>query len=284
MPTPPAHGDAIHERYDRLGIGEQPVVHPVFGVEETAPPHRRPRRFRRADECRRPHRSRDLRYGRCDDGLDIEVRPPVFQRGEYPSHISRSCGSLTFLLPPPAKRQSSCQRLASVLQKIPPDDHSHHLIGAFRDRMHAQIAPEAFDRVIHQIAVAAMELQRPVDHRRSGIGRQPLGHRGEAGLVGRVVGHLGGGEIEQRLRRLQFGRHVGRANCVVLELGDAELAAVLHIRDRLVNVARRPASRRRFQPPPSAPSSRCRNPFTLRAQPVGDGNADVVEHDLPRRL
>ena len=33
---PAAHRDPVHERHDRLGVGEQPVVHAIFGVEEGA--------------------------------------------------------------------------------------------------------------------------------------------------------------------------------------------------------------------------------------------------------
>ena len=53
--------------------------------------------------------------------------------------------------------------------------------------MHPQIAPEALDRIIHQIAVAAVELQRAVDDRRARVGREALGHRREPGLVGALA-------------------------------------------------------------------------------------------------
>src|SRR3546814_5670151 len=80
---------------------------------------------------------------------------------------------------------------------------------------------------------------------RSGIGGEALGHRGEFGLVGRVGGHLGRGDVEQGARRLQFGRHVGERELGVLEIGDTlpELLAVPRIGDRLVEAALRAAKR-----------------------------------------
>jgi hypothetical protein len=67
----------------------------------------------------------------------------------------------------------------------------------------------------------------------------------KAGLVGRVGGHLGRGEIEQRAGGLQIGRHVGEHELGVLEIGDrlAELLALLGVGDRLVEAALRAAQR-----------------------------------------
>src|SRR3546814_2520818 len=94
--------------------------------------------------------------------------------------------------------------------------------------------------------LAAVKLERAIDHRGAGIGGEALGHRGEFGLVGRVGGHLGRGDVEQGARRLQFGRHVGERELGVLEIGDTlpELLAVPRIGDRLVEAALRAAKRR----------------------------------------
>ncbi len=61
--------------------------------------------------------------------------------------------------------------------------------------MDAQVTPETLDRIVHQIPIAAMQLQGAVGHRRPRIGRQAFGHRGKAGLVGRVCRDLDGGGI-----------------------------------------------------------------------------------------
>src|SRR4051812_6819506 len=75
----------------------------------------------------------------------------------------------------------------SLAKHVPGDDDAHDLVGALQDRMDAKVAPEALDRVIHQIAVAAVELERPVDDGGAGVGGEALGHRGEARLVGGVL-------------------------------------------------------------------------------------------------
>ena len=71
--------------------------------------------------------------------------------------------------------------------------------------MDAEVAPEAFDGVILEVAVAAVELERAVDHRRSRIGREALGHRREPGLVGRIGGDFGGGENEIYVTMVRTG-------------------------------------------------------------------------------
>src|SRR6266849_1961838 len=67
----------------------------------------------------------------------------------------------------------------SIPAHIPAHDQPHHLVGAFQDLVHAQVAQYALDRVIAQIAVAAVELQAAIDHIEAGIGREPLRHGGE---------------------------------------------------------------------------------------------------------
>ena len=121
-----------------------------------------------------------------------------------------------------------CLLDTSSLQQLPRDEQAHHLIGAFQNAMHAQIAPEAFDRIVAQIAIAAEHLQRAVRHAAARVGGKTLGHGGKAGLVRRARGDLAGGGVEQRARRLQFGGHIGQLELGVLELGNrlAELLAV----------------------------------------------------------
>src|SRR5690606_5148259 len=58
----------------------------------------------------------------------------------------------------------------SLPQQVPPNDQPHDLVGALEDRVHAQVAPEALDRVVHQVAVAAVELERAVGDGAAGVG------------------------------------------------------------------------------------------------------------------
>src|SRR3546814_18643109 len=60
-------------------------------------------------------------------------------------------------------RSSKWRLEASLAQQIPSDDHPHHLVGAFEDRMDAQVAQATLDRIILQIAVAAEQLERVVE-------------------------------------------------------------------------------------------------------------------------
>src|SRR4051812_26099117 len=41
-------------------------------------------------------------------------------------------------------------KAASLPGQLAADDHAHHLVGAFEDRVDPEVAPEAFDRVILQ--------------------------------------------------------------------------------------------------------------------------------------
>src|SRR3546814_8075540 len=59
-------------------------------------------------------------------------------------------------------RSSKSLHRPSLAQQVPSHDHPHHLIGSFEDRMDAQVAPEALDRIILQIAIAAE--QRSEEH------------------------------------------------------------------------------------------------------------------------
>src|SRR3546814_6243445 len=66
--------------------------------------------------------------------------------------------------------------------------------------MDAQVAPEALDRIILQIAIAAEQLQRVVDDLAAIVGREPLCHRREARLVGGVRGDFCRRHVKQGAR------------------------------------------------------------------------------------
>ena len=154
--------------------------------------------------------------------------------------------------------------------------------------MNAQVAPEALDRIIHQIAVAAVQLQRAVGDARAGVGRKALGHGGKAGLVRGIVADLGRREIKQGARRFQFGRHVGQHELGILEVGDCgpELLAFARIGDRLVEAALSAAQAAGADIEPPAVEAHHGDPKALALAPdaVLDGHANIVEIDLARRL
>ena len=81
----------------------------------------------------------------------------------------------------------------------------HELVGARPDRAQAGIAPGALDRVLHHVAVAAVDLQRAVRHPDVSLRRGDLGHRdlfGAGQLLRvepqRVIGQLPGLFDQQR--------------------------------------------------------------------------------------
>src|SRR3546814_14236355 len=82
---------------------------------------------------------------------------------------------------PPRSTRTDTLFPYTTLFRSPADDHPHHLIGAFEDTMDAQVTPEALDRIVLEVTVAAKHLQRAVHHRRSGVARHHLGHGGKAG-------------------------------------------------------------------------------------------------------
>src|SRR5262245_22518873 len=64
----------------------------------------------------------------------------------------------------------------SISQQIPAHDQPHYLVGALENLVHAQIPQHPLDRMIAQIAIAAVDLQAAVDHGKAGVGGEPLGH------------------------------------------------------------------------------------------------------------
>src|SRR3546814_4171166 len=57
----------------------------------------------------------------------------------------------------------------SLAERVPCNDHTHDLVGAFQNGMDPQVAPEAFDWIILKIAIASLKLKRTVDHRRTRV-------------------------------------------------------------------------------------------------------------------
>ena len=67
-----------------------------------------------------------------------------------------------------------------ISQYITANDQPHHLVGAFQNLVHAQIAQDALDWMIAQVAVAAVKLQAAIDDLEPGVSRKPLRLRHEA--------------------------------------------------------------------------------------------------------
>src|SRR5260370_21019189 len=57
------------------------------------------------------------------------------------------------------------------------DDLAHDLVGARADRTEAGVTPGALDRVLHHVAVSAVDLERPVGDFDIGLRRGDLRHR-----------------------------------------------------------------------------------------------------------
>src|SRR3546814_6011069 len=82
--------------------------------------------------------------------------------------------------------------------QITADNHPHHLVRAFKDAVDAKVAVDALDRIIHQIAIAAVKLERAIGDPHRLVGRKALCHGGEMRLVRRALCHLDGSGIKER--------------------------------------------------------------------------------------
>src|SRR5271169_2150469 len=65
-------------------------------------------------------------------------------------------------------------RTPSLAEQPPRDDHAHDLVRSLENLVHAHVAQVAFDRIVLEIAVAAVKLKRIVAHREGNIGGKAL--------------------------------------------------------------------------------------------------------------
>src|SRR3546814_14295306 len=102
--------------------------------------------------------------------------------------------------------------------------------------MDPQVAPEAFDWIILKIAIASMKLKRTVDHRRTRVRCEPLGHGGETDLVGGIFRYLYGSGVQQGAGGLKLGFTVSHRElgCLELSIRLTELPAVSGLIERPV--------------------------------------------------
>src|SRR3546814_10654611 len=89
------------------------------------------------------------------------------------------------------------------MHQITADNHPHHLVRAFKDAVDAKVAVDALDRIIHQIAIAAVKLERAIGDPHRLVGRKALCHGGEMRLVRRALCHLDGSGIKEGARSLE---------------------------------------------------------------------------------
>src|SRR5439155_26704561 len=82
---------------------------------------------------------------------------------------------------------------SSIPQQITADDQPHHLVGAFQDLVDAHVAQDPLDRMIAQVAVAAVKLQAAVDDIEAGVGGVSFGHGGEPRAVRLALRQCDGG-------------------------------------------------------------------------------------------
>src|SRR5687767_12312507 len=61
-------------------------------------------------------------------------------------------------------------QMTSALEHFARDDDAHDLVGAFENAMHPKIAHDAFDLIVGEIAVAAVQLQRLISDFEGGVG------------------------------------------------------------------------------------------------------------------
>ena len=157
-----------------------------------------------------------------------------------------------------------------------------------RNLMHAQIAHDFLNAVIREIAITAMQLQGVVGDGKTGVRHEFLRHGAKRGGVGRLHVQRARRTPQKRPRRLQINGHVGQPELQGLELVQPfpERPPLAHIDQRLVKRLRRAAQRTGgdVEPPAIKPRHGDAKPLTLRAQPIGCGNAAILANHLPRRL
>ena len=146
----------------------------------------------------------------------------------------------------------------------------------------------ALDRMIAQIAVAAMQLQAAIDHLEAGIGGKALGLRGERASRRLALADRDRGAMQQQPRGLDLGRIVGDAELQRLEIGQprAELLALFHVVDGAVEAELRAADRAGADVQAAAvePGHGDLEALALGADEVGRRHAAILEHHHGGRL
>src|SRR4051794_16421881 len=133
------------------------------------------------------------------------------------------------------------------------DHHLLYLVGALADREDLRVPVEAADRVLLDVAVAAVDLDGLVGRAYGQAARLELGlRRRQPERAAAVLEH--GGLVDEQPRGLDLGRHVGELGLDRLIFGDrlAERLALLGVRERLVErPLRQPDAHRGHADPPA---------------------------------
>src|SRR5262245_11718465 len=111
--------------------------------------------------------------------------------------------------------------------------------------MHANVAQYAFDGMITQIAIAAVQLQAAIDPFESRIGREAFCLCGEPGGSRRACTDRNCSAVQQQPGRFELCRIVRDAELQRLEIGEtrSELSALLHIFDSTIETELRTTDR-----------------------------------------
>src|SRR5580704_1780772 len=171
----------------------------------------------------------------------------------------------------------------SVFRDLASDDEALNVAGALVDLAYANVAVDALDREIGDIAVAAMDLDRVGGDAFGHLRGEELGHRRLFDARFASVAPRRGVE-HQAVRRSDLGRHVGEAEGHRLLLDDrlAEGRALAGIGEGgLISGARHP-DRLRSDPDAAAFQVGERNlvAFAFRAQHQIGGQLDLLEDEL----
>src|SRR5262245_1449418 len=99
--------------------------------------------------------------------------------------------------------------------------------------MDAHVAQDTLNRVLAQIAIAAMQWEAASDHLESCIGGKTLGLSGKPRCRWLALAHRNCSAVQEESRRLQLRRIVRNTELQRLEIGKtrAELLAVFHVAD-----------------------------------------------------
>ena len=152
---------------------------------------------------------------------------------------------------------------------------TRHLYADLEDLVHAHIAQVALDRVVLQVAVPAVQLQRLVADAEARVGRDALRHRAVRRRVRVLRVHHRGRVADHEPRAVQLGAHVGELELDRLVRGErrAELHALGDVPPRRVVRGARGADRAR----------RDREPATVEPVPRSARSAAVVQAHARRR-
>ena len=154
--------------------------------------------------------------------------------------------------------------------------------------MDPQVTDDAFDVVVGEVAIAAVDLQGVVGDLEGGVGDEAFGHGAPAGRVRGLAVESAGGFVEHDAGGLKFGFHVGQLELDALEIGDglAELLAVLRVSDGLVEreLGAAEGAGGDVEAPAIEAGHREAEAVAFLTDPVSCGHAHFVEDDLRRRL